>query len=133
MSKQTLTYGAIVIVVFFVAISIIFFDTQSVFTEQLIYSTTEQTEKEIKDYLDPISKKISIIKTDRIDNLFDHKNENGLNNYFIPILQKMPKISSIKYFDGNGRQYLLYKDKKTFVSAFRIEKTFNNEIVWKRW
>ncbi len=133
MSKQTLIYSSIVVTILLLAISIISFDTQTIFTEQLISSTTKQTEKEISDYLNPISKQLSDIKNDRIDNSFDYKGENGLNNYFIPILSSTPKISSIKYFDGDGRQYLIYKDKETFVSAFRIEKTFNNEIVWKRW
>ena len=133
MSKQTLTYGAIVIIIILLAISIISFDTQSIFTEQLIYNSTEQIEKEISDYLNPISKKLSEVKIDRIDKSFDYKSENGLNNYFIPILSSTPKITSVKYYDEDGRQYLIYKDKRTFVSAFRIEKTFNNEIVLKRW
>ncbi len=133
MAKQTLTYSAIVLFIVLVAVAIIAFDTQSIFTEQLIYSTTEQTEKEISNYLNPVSKQLAHIKTDRINNSFNYKDENGLNNYFIPILSNTPKISSVKYFDKDGRQYLIYKDKKTFVSAFRIEKTFNNEIVWKRW
>ncbi|MCF6269037.1 MAG: ATP-binding protein [Melioribacteraceae bacterium] len=132
-SNQTLTYSGIVILLLLLAVSIILFDTQSIFTEQLISTTTEQTEKEISDYLNPISKQLSDIKNDRIDNSFDYTNESGLNKYFIPILSSTPKISSIKYFDRDGRQYLIYKDKETFVSAFRIEKTFNNEIVWKRW
>ncbi len=133
MSKQTLTYSLIVLLIVLLAVAIISFDTQSIFTEQLIYSTTEQTEQEISNYLNPISKQLSEIKNNRIDNSFDYKSENGLNNYFIPILSSTPKISSVKYFDKDGRQYLIYKDKKTFVSAFRIEKTFNNEIVWQRW
>ena len=133
MSKQTLTYSAIVIVIILLAITIVSFDTQSIFTEQLISSATEQTEKEISDYLNPISKQLADIKNNRITDSFDYKTENGMNNYFIPILSSTPKISSIKYFDEDGRQYLIYKDKKTFVSAFRIEKTFNKEIVWKRW
>jgi len=132
LSKQTLTYGAIVIIIILLAI-FISFDAQSIFTEQLIYTTTEQIEKEISDYLNPISKKLSEVKVDRIDNSFDYKSENGMNNYFIPILSSTPKISSVKYYDEDGRQYLIYKDKKTFVSAFRIEKTFKNEIVLKRW
>lgn len=133
MSKQTITYGAIVITIILLAISIISFDTQSIFTEQLIHSTTVQTEKEISDYLNPVALKLGDIKRDRISNSFDYKSEIGMNNYFIPILSSNPKIYSIKYFDKDGRQYLLFKDKKTFLSAFRIEKTFNKEIVWTRW
>ncbi len=133
LSKQTLIYSTIVLVTVLLAISIVLFDTQSIFTEQLIYTTTEKTEKEISNYLNPISKQLAAIKIDRIDNSFDYKSEKGLNNYFIPILSNTPQISSVKYFDRDGRQYLLHKDKKTFVSAFRIEKTFNNEIIWKRW
>jgi len=133
LSKQTITYGTIVTAIILLAISIISFDTQSIFTEQLIYSTTEQTEKEISDYLNPISVKLADIKKNRFNNSFDYKNENGMNNYFIPILLSNPKINSITYFDKDGRQYIIYKDKKTFVSAFRIEITYNNEIVWKRW
>ncbi len=133
MSKQTLTYSAIVLIIIILAISIISFDTQSIFTEQLIYSATEQTEKEISNYLNPISKQLADIKNNRIANSFDYKSESGLNNYFIQILSSTPKISSVKYFDEDGRQYLIYKDKNTFVSAFRIEKTFNKEIIWKRW
>ena len=122
LSKQTLTYSAIVLIIVLLAISIISFDTQSIFTEQLIYSTTEQTEKEISNYLNPISKQLADIKDSRIANSFDYKSENGLNNYFIPILSSTPKISSIKYFDKDGRQYLIYKDKKHLFLLFELKK-----------
>lgn len=133
MSKQTLIYGLIVIAIVISTIGLIVLKSQSVFTEQLISSTTEQAEKEISDYLNPISKELQKIKTSRVANSFDYRSENGLNDYFIPILKGSSKILSIKYFDGKGTQYIIYKERNTFVSAFRIAKKFKNEVVWKRW
>jgi hypothetical protein len=133
LSKQTKIYGIVVLIIILLGISIIAFDSQSVFTEQIINSTTETFEKEISDYLNPISVELHQIKDDRKADAFDYKTETGLNNYFIPLLEKHPHTSSIKYFDRDGRQYLLHRDKRTFVSTFRIEKTFNSEVIWRRW
>lgn len=133
LSRQTATYGIIILIAVVLGLSIIFLDSQSVFSEQLIYSTTEQTEKEISNYLNPIAIHLQEIKNNRKLSTFDYKNEKGLNDYFIPIIAKSPRIASIKYFDREGRQFLIYKEKNTFVSTFRIEKTFNNEVLWKRW
>ena len=133
MSKQTKTYGIIVLGIILLGISIIAFDTQSVFTEEIIKSTTHEIEREIGSYLNPISVELHKIKSDRKSDSFNYRTEAGLNNYFIPILAKFSNISSIKYFDYKGRQYFLHKEKATYVSTFRIEKTFNNEVIWKRW
>lgn len=133
MSKQTLTYLSLVLIIVLVATITIVFNYQTLFTEQLIASTTNKIEKEISAALNPIAKEIRKIQNDRANNSFNYKDEIGLNSYFIPILSKLKNLSSIKYFDKDGRQYLLFKDKRTYVSAYRIEKSFNNEVVWKRW
>lgn len=133
MSKQTKIYSATVLFIILLVAIIIVSDSQTGFTEQLIYSATEKIKTEITNYLNPITVDIQKAKNDREKNVIEYTSEIGLNNYFIPFLSNHPTIYSVKYFDNDGRQYLLYKEKKSFVSAFRIEKKFNNEVTWKRW
>ncbi len=132
-SKHSIVYILIVTVILFLIGSIIFFDSQTIFTEQLISSTVHEIEKELNSYLSPVSKTLQKIREDGINNKINLNGESSLNNYFIPLLKSSKNISSVKYFDSSGHQYLLYKENKTFVSTFRIEKTFNKEVIWKRW
>lgn len=132
-SKYSLVYLLIVVVILFLTGSILFFDSQTIFTEQLISSSVHEIEKELNNYLDPVSKSLMKIREDGTNDRININSEPSLNKYFIPLLKSSKNISSIKYFDNAGHQYLLYKENKTFVSTFRIEKTFNNEVVWKRW
>ncbi|VAX21968.1 hypothetical protein MNBD_IGNAVI01-385 [hydrothermal vent metagenome] len=132
-SKHSIAYLLTVVVILFLIGSIFFFDSQTIFTEQLIFSTVHEIEKELNGYLNPISKSLQKIREDGINDKININSEPSLNKYFIPLLKASKNISSIKYFDNSGHQYLLYKENKTFVSTFRIEKTFNNEVVWKRW
>lgn len=132
-SKHSIVYLLIVAVILFLIGSILFFDSQTIFTEQLISSTVHEIEKELNDYLNPVSKSLQKIREDGTTDKININSEPSLNKYFIPLLKSSKNISSIKYFNNSGHQYLLYKENKTFVSTFRIEKTFNNEVVWKRW
>jgi len=132
-SKHSIVYILVVTVILFLIGSIIFFDSQTIFTEQLISSTVHEIEKELNSYLSPVSNTLQKIREDGINNKINYNGEVSLNNYFIPILKSSENISSVKYFDSSDHQYLLYKENKTFVSTYRIEKTFNNEVVWKRW
>ncbi|MEN8193126.1 MAG: ATP-binding protein [Bacteroidota bacterium] len=113
--------------------SIIFFNSHTVFTEQLIYTSSLETEKQLNEFLNPVSENLQKISRDGMNGKYSLEGETSLNNYFIPLLESSSNISSVKYFDVSGQQYLLYKDKNTFVSTYRIEKTFNNEVIWKRW
>ncbi|MHA1701890.1 MAG: hypothetical protein ACTSWK_06455, partial [Promethearchaeota archaeon] len=133
LSKQSTVYILIVAVLLILTGSILFFDSQTIFTEQLIYNSAQKLESELNDFLNPVSKSLQKIEMDGAKGKFNLDGETSLNNYFIPLLKASKTISSVKYFDTSGQQYLLYQEKNTFVSTFRIEKTFNNEVVWKRW
>jgi hypothetical protein len=131
--KPSNIYLSIVHVLLIITGSIIFFDSQSIFTEQLIYTSAQNTESELNKFFNPISNSLQKIRQDGFDGKYNLNGEISLNNYFIPLLQSSKTISSVKYFDSSGLQYLLYQENNTFVSTFRIEKLFNNEVVWKRW
>lgn len=133
LSKYSIIYISIVTVILLLIGSVTFFESQTIFTEQLIYTTAQKMDNELNNYLNPISHSLQKIRHDGIDGKYNVDGELLLNDYFIPLLKSSPDISSIKYFDNSGRQYLLYKENNTFVSTFRIEKTFNNEVIWKRW
>ena len=132
-SKPSIIYLSIVIVILIITGSIIFFDSQSIFTEQLIYTSAQNTESELNKFFNPISNSLQKIRQDVSDGKHNLNGDISLNNYFIPLLKSSKTISSVKYFDSSGQQYLLYQENNTFVSTFRIEKLFNNEVVWKRW
>lgn len=133
LSKISIIYISIVTVILILIGSVIFFESQTIFTEQLIYTSAQKMESELNNYLNPISHSLQKVRQDGMDGKYNSDGELSLNDYFIPLLKSSPDISSIKYFDNAGHQYLLYKENKTFVSTFRIEKTFNNEVIWKRW
>lgn len=133
LSKQSIIYILIVTVLMILTGSILFFDSQTIFTEQLIYNSAQKLERELNDFLNPVSKSLQKIKIDGTKGQFNLDGEASLNNYFIPLLKSSKIISSVKYFDTSGQQYLLHQEKNTFISTFRIEKKFNNEVVWKRW
>ena len=132
-SRSSLVYIIIVTIILIVTASIVFYDSQTVFTEQLIYSSAEKTKKQMYDFLNPISETLEEVRENGVNRIYNSDGEKSLNNYFIPLLKSSPNISSVKYFDVSGRQYLIYKENNTFVSTYRVEKTFNNEVLWKRW
>ena len=132
-SKQSIIYITVLSFIIILIGSIIIFDSQTVFTEQLIYSSAQKMEAQLNNFLTPVSRDLQKIRADGIDEQYNIGGESSLNNYFIPFLKSSESISSVKCFDSLGHQYLLYKENNTFVSTFRIEKIFNNEVIWKRW
>ncbi len=106
-SKHSIVYLLIVAVILFLIGSILFFDSQTIFTEQLISSTVHEIEKELNDYLNPVSKSLQKIREDGINDKININSEPSLNKYFIPLLKSSKNISSVKFFDNSGHQYLL--------------------------
>ena len=132
-NKRYLVLSLLLLFIVIIGSAIIVFDTQEIFTEQLIYSATEKTEKELSDFLNPITTSLTTIREDGLSNKINFENEISLNNYFIPLLKKRKNISTVLYLNSLGQQYLLYKEGNTSVSTYRIEKEYNNEVIWKRW
>jgi len=132
-NKRYLVLSLFLLFIVILGSAIIFFDTQEIFTEQLIYSATEKAEKELSDFLNPISHSLTTIREDGLSNKINFEDEISLNHYFIPILKKRKNISTVVYLNSLGQQYLLYKEGNTSVSTYRVEKEYNSEVVWKRW
>lgn len=132
-TRSSIIYISLVTIIVIITGSIIFYDTHNVFTEQLMSRSSFEAKKQLMNFLNPVSEKLQKIKNDGMDGDYIFGGETSLTSYFIPLLKSSTNISSVKYFDASGRQFLIYKENNTFVSTYRIEKTFNNEVVWKRW
>ena len=57
-SKQSIIYITIVSVILILTGSIIFFDSQTVFTEQLIYSSAQKMEVQLNNFWEPVSRNL---------------------------------------------------------------------------
>lgn len=133
LTRSSLIYIFVVSIILLVTASVVFYDSQTVFTEQLIYASAEKTRKQMYNFLNPVSETLQNVRKNGKNGSYNFDGEKSLNDYFIPLLKNSKRISSVKYFDVSGRQYLIYKDNNTYVSTYRVEKSFNNEVTWKRW
>ncbi len=94
-------------------------------------------ERELSELFTPIERQLRIIKAAGSMGLFeDIHNHQKLNEYFIPILENHPQLSSILMADDLGNEYMLLNADSMWITRLTRKHSKTKKpvyIYWKKW
>lgn len=90
-------------------------------SEALIERAIGQVQSELRGYVRPVENALRLVRSLASSGALDLEDPRALNHFFVPLIQRIPQISSVNLSDDEGRGYLL----------LRFPDRFRNRLTWK--
>jgi serine phosphatase RsbU (regulator of sigma subunit) len=100
-----------------------------VLTDQVIATTDAQVMR----FFEPIFSAIEIAAKQATDGDFEEFPIDRLDNYFEPVIERMPQISSIMYAHANGDEYMLLQSQGNWQSRLSRPESHGNQQAVREW
>lgn len=131
--KLNTIYSLIAVSIIALVIVVYYQKKDQGYTEELIHDVFSKTESDIITIMNPIHSALVNVKYDNLSNKVSLDNYSDMNKYFSDILANLDGLSSVFIGDSRGRQYILYRDKKSWISGERFENQTESKVEWSRW
>jgi len=103
------------------------------YPDELMEIVSKKTEADLSKIFDPPIKALQQIREDGLNGSLIFTSEVELNKKFAEYLKKFSVENTLYFANSVGDQYIIYKDKDTWVSSFRNEKIEKKKVLWRRW
>ncbi len=129
-----LAAGVLLLGVTLLAISLIATDRivgklSGVLTHRVISTTDAQ----IMGFFEPVQASIEITAARLSDGKFDKFPLDQLDDYFMPLIDGLPQISSIMFANENGDEYMLLQSGGSWNSRLSRPMSWGGEELWREW
>ncbi|MBU1075993.1 MAG: hypothetical protein KKH98_01785, partial [Spirochaetes bacterium] len=99
----------------------------------LINRTTSEAENEFINILKPVAGNLTLIQKWGLSGTINITNTPSLTAQFIPLLEEFPHIFSLIIANSMGEEYILFKDKKTWITRTIRSSGTVAAAKWQRW
>lgn len=106
---------------------------RDIFAKIVIKKTLDQAEKKISGHFTRIPATINAGSEWLAAGDLDLNDVIPLNEYFIPILKRLPQLSGVVVADDEGCEYFVYADEATWITRSIDRKHFDQEVIFRRW
>jgi len=132
--------GNVVILILLAALATLFAMYQNLastvenMSKVMIQDRLDLTTQELSNIFDPINQELATFREQGKKGLFpDLKNQQQLNNFFIPFIKNSPSVSSIMIGNEQGDEYMLLKSDSAWVTRITTKGSEVNPPINYTW
>ena len=99
----------------------------------LTHRVISTTDAQVMSFFEPVQATVEITATRVADGKFDEFPLDALDDYFMPLIDGLPQISSVMYANQDGDEYMLLRSGESWSSRLSRPTTWSGEEIWREW
>jgi adenylate cyclase len=102
-------------------------------SQALIERAISQVGSELEGYVRPVENTLRFARNLAGTGVLDLEDPQALNRFFIPLLERIPQISSVNLSDAEGRGYLLLRFPDRYRNRFTWTDRWGDRLEFEEW